>query len=96
MEKKVEPIKNEMAKKDYLVLHLQQPVEYGGTSISQLDLTGLRDLTGRELNVIYDLYASQGGGGVARGACRRRGSQPTNHPKHKKINNRKKFNQYIR
>lgn len=65
MEKKVNPIKNEMAKKDYLVLHLQQPVEYGGTSISQLDMTGLREMTGRELNVIYDLYAAQGGGGVA-------------------------------
>ena len=65
MEKKTESEKKTAVKKDYLVLNLQKPIEYGGTYISQLDLTGLREMTGRELNVIYDLYASQGGGGVA-------------------------------
>lgn len=52
-------------KKDWLILDLKTPVEYQGMKITQIDMTGLRDMTGRELNVIYDLYASQGGSGFA-------------------------------
>ena len=39
MEKKTESEKKTAVKKDYLVLNLQKPIEYGGTYISQLDLT---------------------------------------------------------
>ncbi len=49
---------------DRLILNLRMPVEYQGTQIKQLDLRGLRDMNGRELNLVYDLYASQGGGGA--------------------------------
>ena len=65
MEKKAEQGEKIQKKNDYLVLDLKAPIEYGGMCIQQLDMSGLRDMTGRELNVIYDLYAAQGGSGVA-------------------------------
>ena len=40
-------------------------MEYQGMKITQLDMTGLRNMTGRDLNMVYDLYMAQGGGGVA-------------------------------
>lgn len=57
--------KQETAKKDWLVLKLDQPVEYQGTTITEIDLTSIREMTGRDLNMIYDLYMAQGGGGIA-------------------------------
>lgn len=54
-----------MTGKDWMVLDLGVPVDYQGTHITQLDLRGLRDMTGRDLNVIYDLYSAQGGGAFA-------------------------------
>ena len=52
---------DEQQEKDWLVLDLEKPVTYNGMQINQLDMSGLREMTGRDLNVIYDLYASQGG-----------------------------------
>lgn len=51
-----------MEKKDWMVLDLNVPIDYQGMHITQIDLSGLRDMSGRELNVIYDLYSAQGGG----------------------------------
>lgn len=48
-------------KKDYLVLELSVPVEHEGVTITKLDLSKLREMTGRDLNEIYDLYAAMGG-----------------------------------
>lgn len=52
-----------LAKEDWLILKLQEPVEYQTMEISTLDLTGIRDMTGSDLNIVYDLYASLGGDG---------------------------------
>ena len=52
---------DEQQEKDWLVLDLEKPVTQNGMQINQLDMSGLREMTGRDLNVIYDLYASQGG-----------------------------------
>lgn len=59
MEKSKTPVK-----KDWLVINLKEPVEYQGMSVSKVDLTGIREMTGRDLNVVYDLYGSMGGGGI--------------------------------
>lgn len=64
MDKKEPNMTNE-SKKDWLILNLKTPVEYQGMKITQLDMTGLRNMTGRDLNMVYDLYMAQGGGGVA-------------------------------
>lgn len=56
---------NNEVKKDWLRLKLDKPIEYNGMMIETLDMTGLREMTGRELNTIYDLYAGQGGNGIA-------------------------------
>ena len=45
--------KQETAKKDWLVLKLDQPVEYQGTTITEIDLTSIREMTGRGSE--YDL-----------------------------------------
>ena len=37
------------------------PVEHEGVTITKLDLSKLREMTGRDLNEIYDLYAAMGG-----------------------------------
>lgn len=52
-------------KKDWLILDLERPVDYQGMHITQLDMTPLREMTGRDLNVIYDLYTAQGGTGIS-------------------------------
>ena len=52
---------NGVKKKDYLELELSVPVEHEGVTITKLDLSKLREMTGRDLNEIYDLYASLGG-----------------------------------
>lgn len=57
--------KNEMEDKDWLVLELKNPIEYQGVTIERIDMTGLRNMTGKELNQLYDLYLAQGGGGIA-------------------------------
>lgn len=51
--------------KDYLILDLNTPVDYQGMHITRLDMTRLRDMTGRELNTIYSLYSAQGGNEIA-------------------------------
>ena len=61
-EEKKEAIE-EPKKPSWLVLNLITPIEYQGTKISTLDLTGLKEMTGEDLNVIYDLYESMGGTG---------------------------------
>lgn len=48
-------------KQDYLVLELSTPVEHEGTTITKLDMRKLRDMTGRDINQIYDLYYALGG-----------------------------------
>lgn len=53
--------KTQTEKKDRLILELKTPVEYKGTKITQLDLRGLREMKGGELNTVYDLYSAQGG-----------------------------------
>lgn len=53
--------KKNVEKKDYLVLELSVPVEHEGVTITRLDLSKLREMTGRDLNEIYDLYAAMGG-----------------------------------
>lgn len=50
-------------KKDFLVLDLKEPIEYQGMKIEQLDMRKLREMTGREMNVLYNLYESTGGTG---------------------------------
>jgi len=55
----------EKENQDWLILTLEKPVEYQGMHITQLDMSGLRDMNGRDLNTIYDLYAAQGGNGIA-------------------------------
>lgn len=65
MEKEQVIKEQETEKKDWLVLELDKPVEYQGMIITQLDMTGIRDMTGRDLNTIYDLYSTQGGGGIS-------------------------------
>lgn len=52
---------NGVKKKDYLELELSVPVEHEGVTITKLDLSKLREMTGRDLNEIYDLYAALGG-----------------------------------
>ena len=37
------------------------PVKHEGVTITRLDLSKLREMTGRDLNEIYDLYAALGG-----------------------------------
>lgn len=64
-EKNVGATMGKGAKEDWLVLELKTPIEYQGTKIDRIDMSGLRDMTGRDLNTIYDLYESQGGGGIA-------------------------------
>lgn len=51
-------------KKDFLILELTFPVEWQGEEIQELDMTKLREMTGEELNVVYDLYETQGGDGI--------------------------------
>ncbi|MFQ8681958.1 phage tail assembly protein [Enterocloster sp.] len=51
-------------KKDFLKLELTSPVEWQGQEIRELDMTKLREMTGEELNVVYDLYEAQGGDGI--------------------------------
>lgn len=49
-------------KQDYLVLELSTAVEHEGITITKLDMRKLRDMTGRDINQIYDLYYALGGG----------------------------------
>ncbi len=66
-------------KKDYLVLELSVPVEHEGVTITRLNLSKLREMTGRDLNEIYDLCSnwrgppSDAGGNAA--VCADRGIQ---------------------
>lgn len=48
-------------RKDYLELDLKEPVEYQGMTITKLDMRKLREMKGRDLNVLYNLYGSLGG-----------------------------------
>lgn len=51
-------------KKEFLKMQLISPVEWQGQTIKELDLTKLREMTGAELNVIYDLYEAQNADGA--------------------------------
>mgnify|MGYP000211758253 CR=1 FL=1 len=51
-------------KNDFLKLKLTIPVEWQGQEIRELDLSKLREMTGEELNVVYNLYETQGGEGL--------------------------------
>lgn len=48
-------------KKDYLELDLKEPVEYQGMTITKLDMKKLREMKGRDLNTLYNLYSALGG-----------------------------------
>ena len=56
--------KEKKEEKDWLIIDLKDPIEHQTTQITTLDLTGLRDMTGGDLNVVYDLYANMGGTGT--------------------------------
>ncbi len=56
--REVKPI--EAKKDDYLIVPLEKPVEFEKTTIKQLDLTKLRDMTLDELSEIYDVYSALG------------------------------------
>lgn len=64
MEEKKEKTAKTQEKKDWLILELSDPVEYQATQITTLDMSGLRDMTGGDLNVVYDLYENMGGTGT--------------------------------
>lgn len=49
---------------EWMKLKLKTPVEYQGIKVDELDLSGMEDLTGRDLNSVYDLYANMGGSGI--------------------------------
>lgn len=51
-------------KTDFLKLELSDPVEWQGHEVRELDLSKLREMTGAELNIVYDLYETQGGDGI--------------------------------
>lgn len=52
-------------REDWLVLTLETPISYQGMMIRKIDLSGVREMTGRDLNMVYDLYMAQGGSGLA-------------------------------
>lgn len=57
--------KSEAVQEDnWLKLVLKTPVEYQGMQVTEIDLSGLRDMTGKDLNVVYDLYSNMGGSGI--------------------------------
>ena len=47
--------------KNWLVINLKDPVTYQGETITVIDLTKITELTGTDLNTIYDLYYDLGG-----------------------------------
>lgn len=49
---------------DYLKFRLSKPVDYQQFHLEELDLSGMENLTGNDMNVIYDLYTSLGGSGM--------------------------------
>lgn len=62
-------------KQNWLVLKLDFPIEYQGTEIKEIDLSKVKEMTGEDLNVIYDLYESLGGGGNIMQECTLRFAQ---------------------
>ncbi|WP_313343824.1 phage tail assembly protein [Lacrimispora sp.] len=63
-EKKTEETVQADMAQEWMKLKLKTPVEYQGIKVDQLDLSGMEDLTGRDLNSVYDLYANMGGSGI--------------------------------
>lgn len=53
-----------MADKKWMKFKLSRPVEYQGIRMEEMDLSGLDELTGRDMNQIYDLYTANGGSGI--------------------------------
>lgn len=53
-----------MADKNWMKFKLSRPVEYQGNRVEEMDLSGLEELTGRDMNQLYDLYTASGGSGI--------------------------------
>lgn len=49
---------------DWLKFKLDRPVDYQQIHVEALDLSGIKELDGNDMNVIYDLYSSMGGTGT--------------------------------
>ena len=58
--------KKESSKKanDWKIIKLSKPLEHLGSQVTELDLTGLDDLTLNDLNELYNTYELLGGGGT--------------------------------
>ena len=50
--------------KAWMKFKLSKSVEYQGVKAEEVDLSKLEELTGRDMNQIYDLYTSNGGNGI--------------------------------
>ncbi len=51
--------------RNWMKFKLSKPVEYQGVKAEEVDLSGLDELTGRDMNQLYDLYTANGGGGIS-------------------------------
>ena len=56
----------EISKKanNWKIIKLSKPLEHLGSQVTELDLTGLDDLTLNDLNELYNTYELMGGGGT--------------------------------
>ncbi len=52
------------AEKDFLIYELEKPVEFEQMTITQVDLTKLREMTLDELSEVYEAYEAMGGNGT--------------------------------
>ena len=55
----------EKSEKARMKFKLSKPVEYQGIKAESVDLSKLEELTGRDMNQIYDLYSANGGSGIS-------------------------------
>lgn len=55
----------EKSEKAWMKFKLSKPVEYQGIKAESVDLSKLEELTGRDMNQIYDLYSANGGSGIS-------------------------------
>lgn len=64
MEKEDSKKDGTVKEENWLKLLFKTPVEYQGMQVAELDLSGMKDMTGRDMNVVYDLYSNMGGSGI--------------------------------
>lgn len=56
--------KKEEKQKEYLKIPLEEPLQYEGRILEELDLSGYHGLTLSDLNEIYAIYDANGGSGI--------------------------------